>query len=182
MMEHFKSSVPMATRAKLLEMVTAGGELMADKVSDAYDAPAIEPIYGKAYDGFIPFQDGGYTAKFFAVNGWSSGRFLNATHAEQVRRMESRAYDDLLRDLPDVDTMSDEAGEYLSEYMDDPILVYFEAFIDKSEVTVHCCWNYRDAPYYREKYADDLHSVVYSADEFAALEVADILAEFASCC
>jgi len=179
-MTHFKPSVAPETQAKLLQLVEAGAEFIADRVGDAYDAPNIEEISGVGYSGFIPFQDGGYSASFFADNGWGSGRFINQKHREQVEAQEEAAYASFRRDYPEEAEDSEKAFEYICDWMSDPILVYFEAFIDNDEVTVRWGWNFRDAPYYREKYADDVASTILTADEFAALSVAQIMEQLSA--
>ena len=60
-------------------------------------------------------------------------------------------------------------------------MVQFEVFADgfrygedKPSVTVRVSVNYKDAPYYREKYAEDLNSTSYNIDEFMKLPIEDL--------
>lgn len=177
-MTQYKEHITQEQRALIAELAELGAEMIDDLTMDKYDAPAIEPIEGNYRSGWIPSQDGGLCASYMADCGWGGGAYLCDKHREQVESQEARAY----AELPEgIAHDSEEAYEYLSEYMNDPMLVYFEAYWEQDgSLTMRHGWNFRDAPYYREKYADDLHSVTFTPDELDGKTAAQLFAEYAA--
>jgi hypothetical protein len=82
------------------------------------------------------------------------------------------------------DNLTEKQKEEFSEYeleWFEPAMVQFEVFADnfrygenKPSVTVRVSVNYKDAPYYREKYAEDLKSTCYDLEEFMKLSVQEL--------
>lgn len=175
----YKTHVTQEMRDLIAAIAELGADMIDNLSRDKYDAPQIDPIEGDYRSGWLPSQDGGLCASYLADNGWGSGSFLCALHEEQVREQEEGAYAAMAHDLPDVSPDSDEAGEYLIEYMREPMLVYFEVFWEKDGgLSIRHGWNFRDAPYYREKHADDLRSVTFAPDELIGKNAAQLFAEY----
>jgi hypothetical protein len=179
MTTQYKDHVTSAQRELIAALAELGSEMTDNLSQDKYDAPQIAPIEGNYKSGWIPSQDGGLHVSCLADCGWGSGNYLCSKHRGQVESQADFAYKQMASGLPDVAEDSEESFEYVSEYMSEPILIYFEAFIEyDGSVTMRHGWNYRDAPYYREKYADDLHCVTFTPSELEGRDAASIFAEY----
>ena len=148
----------------------------------------IESIHGNAYDGFIPFQDGGFQVSGFYSNNPLDNQFTPA-QKEYNTAQSKYCWEQFLRDnnLESgiewdnlTERQKDEFSEYELEWFE-PALVQFQVFADnfrygenKPSVTVRVSVNYKDAPYYREKYAEDLNSTGYDLEEFMKLSIEEL--------
>ena len=82
------------------------------------------------------------------------------------------------------DNLTEKQKEEFSDYeleWFESALVQFQVFANnfgyggnKPSVTVRVSVNYKDAPYYREKYAEDLNSTDYTLDEFMKLSIQEL--------
>ena len=148
----------------------------------------IESIHGNAYDGFIPFQDGGFQVSgFYSNNPWDN--HFSKRQKEYNERQSNDCWEQFLRDNNlesgiEWDNLTERQKEDFSDYeceWFEPALVQFQVFADnfrygenKPSVTVRVSVNYKDAPYYREKYAEDLNSTSYDLEEFMRLSIEDL--------
>ena len=148
----------------------------------------IESIHGNAYNGFIPFQDGGFQVSgFYSNNPWDY--HISKGQKEYNERQSNDCWEQFLRDNNiesgiEWDNLTEKQKEEFSDYESEWFelaLVQFEVFADnfryggnKPSVTVRVSVNYKDAPYYREKYAEDLNSTGYDMDEFMKLSLQEL--------
>ena len=188
---NFKSEVPAAVQNKINALASDMEENWDSFVNTgecAISPETIETISGNAYDGFIPFQDGGFQISgFYSNNPWDY-HFSNGQ--KEYNELQSRhCWDQFLRDndLESgiewgnlTDQQQSDFAEYESEWFE-PALVQFEVFADnfrygenKPSVTVRVSVNYKDAPYYRGKYAEDLNSTGYDLEEFMQLSLQEL--------
>lgn len=194
--ENFKRIVPTELQEKIKqladlvefrEIITGHQESMTEET--------IYPIEGNYRSGWMPNQDGGYSIdQFYRSDEDSTYHFT-----EKQTEWMDRYYDDMLESFcrdndienPDcIDYDSLQMVEQLSEYefeWFEPSLLQFQVFAeredkfnDESPFNVVCrlSINYKDAPYYREKYAEDLKVISYTMDEFMQTENRVIVAEF----
>lgn len=156
---------------------------------DIYSEQEISPIEGNHKDGWIPRQDGGYSVTQFIANP-RQGSCVHVTqkqsdwYEEQSRNCFKQWARDHEYDNPAWDALSEEEKESYYEYEDDWLdsfdLFGIDCFVDMNGyggawVTMRLWINYRDSPYYREKYADDITSTTYEIDEFRSMSIEQII-------
>ena len=182
--EHIKDSVPPHIQSKMFMLAAmAKNELIGD-FNECYSSDGeIENISGVAYDGFMPFQDGGFEVNAFYRNDTDESYHFSKKQTE----FNERQYDDLINSFTSDfeldsgwtwDDLTNELQESFSQYeceWFEPCLLSFQVFADGETVTVRLSVNYRDMPYYREKYAEDLISNDYNLAEFQALECEQLI-------
>lgn len=194
--DNFKKIVPENVQEKihsLAESIEFDDLISGWKESESEQE--ISTIDGNYRDGWIPYQDGGFSVdQFYRSDADSTYHFTQ----KQTEYM-SRYYDDMLESFyrdndiesPDcIDYDSVSVMERLSEYeyeWFEPALLQFQVFVerfdrfdDNSPMQV-CCRlsiNYKDAPYYREKYAEDIKQEIYTIEEFMQLENSAIIESF----
>lgn len=191
--EHFHGLVPTAVKDKLLEIAE---ELYDDldlvvtgfKRHGLLGCCNLNQIYGYHVSGFIPFQQGGFVVSDLAQSDEDSSYHFCAAQTEfvsqQVKACESQFRHDF--ELPE-DFEWDSTSEGLQEqYYDyqhewlEPALFYVEMFADgykddNPHVVFRVGVNYRDAPYFREKYGTDVRTLALDENEFLATPIADII-------
>lgn len=160
----------------------------------------IDEIYGYDPGGFIPFQHGGYKVTELYRHDIDSSYHLtqgqNDAAIEQEKNMYSSFFWDNREELEalglEADTFSyddipeslqNAFSDYESEWFE-PALVSFGAYVTKPgkdiwggekqnesrAIELYLAVNYNDAPYYREKYDETIHTLSLSLDEFMTLE------------
>ena len=188
---NFKSEVPAAVQNKIHALALHVMENWDDFINhwECIISPEnVESIHGNAYDGFIPFQDGGFHVDgFYSNNTWDS-HFSNG-QKDYNERQSNDCWKQFLRDNNlesgiAWDNLTDQQQSEFSEYemqWFEPALVQFEVFADgfsygenKPIVLVRVSVNYKDAPYYRGKYAEDLNSTSYDLEEFMELSIQEL--------
>ncbi len=188
---NFKSEVPAALQNKINALALHVMENWDDfiNIGERIISPEIvESIHGNDYDGFIPFQDGGFqVGGFYNNNPWDN--HISKGQKEYNERQSNDCWDQFLRDNNlasgiEWDNLTERQKEDFSSYESEwfeSALVQFQVFANhfrygenKPSVTVRVSVNYKDAPYYREKYAEDLNSTGYDIDEFMKLSIEDL--------
>ena len=188
---NFKSEVPAAVQNKINALAMNVMENWNSFINSGeciISPETIETISGNAYDGFIPFQDGGFQVSgFYGNNPWDY--HISKGQKEYNERQSNDCWEQFLRDNAlnsgiEWDNLTEKQKEEFSDYESEWFelaLVQFEVFADnfrygenKPSVTVRVSVNYKDAPYYRGKYAEDLNSTSYNIDEFMKLSIEDL--------
>ena len=140
---------------------------------EAYGCTHINDISGVSYDGFFAYQNGGYSVtEVYQNNVDSSYHFLNE-QTEYMNTCEKNLYDSFFNDnkeklqamnltaefsysdLENNPELQREFEEYENEGFD-PAILFFENWIDRNEeknIFFRVSINFKDAPYYRSKYA-----------------------------
>ena len=190
---NFKSEVPAVVQGKIEALSVYIMENWDDFINSGeciISPETVESIHGNAYDGFIPVQDGGFqVGGFYSNNPWdchfSQGqKEYNATQSNDCWKQFLR--DNNLESGLEWDNLTDQQQSDFTEYEREwfePAMVQFEVFADnfaygdrKPNVTVRVSINYKDAPYYRGKYAEDLNSTSYELEEFMQLSIEELFA------
>ena len=182
--ENFKKIVPNDVQEKIKQLVDSVEfhELISGH-QESISEQTISPIEGNYCSGWIPNQDGGFSSDQLYVSDINAPSFTQKQHD-----FISKQYDDMLNsfmadyNLETIDYEDEELQERLYEYEREwwePALLEFQVFIeredkfeDNSPMSVICrlSINYKDAPYYREKYVEDIQVRSYSLNEFMQTE------------
>jgi len=182
-MEQFKYFVPAELQEKIQSIAT---ELELNfhvykGNAETYGCIHIDPIEGNYRDGWIPHQHGGLSVSDFILSDIDNSRHLTEEQTEFINESysdcwKSFCHDNDLDETIAYNDLSDEQQNELADYENEwfePALLEFQIFVDGSEddlqVVCRSSINYKDAPYYREKYAEDIHSVTYDYVEFMAM-------------
>ena len=189
-MNNFKTSVPSDLITKLSELSQAivlrdiiGGSV------EGYGEQRIEEIQGNYVSGWIPKQDGGFTVDELYSNSTDENitekqkeynwKQYQDCFAQFIYDVLSRSDDDdsevLHEDLTEEE--KEQFYDYEREWFE-PCLVQVQMFVDgygeycgdDKQVTIRLSVNYKDTPYYREKYAEDMRQVILEIDEFMAID------------
>jgi len=180
---HFAPSVSQALRGKMFEVAEAIKEdFISDCGREAHGCNRIEPIYGKSYDGFIPFQDGGYEISEFYRNDIDSSYHFTKAQSESMERSKKDMYESFYHDhikgndkraadvKLDKDFSYSDLPEKLQSVFSDYENEWFESALLRCELWVSDGYHddkadtiyyrvslgYKDAPYYRSKYDETL--------------------------
>lgn len=192
-MKQFKANVPADIIAKLssLSDMIDLSELMGRSVESVTEQ-RIEEIQGNYVSGWMPSQDGGFSVDQFWDNGTDAWLTENQRdyNGEQWKDCFKMYQSDVLDRDCEYDDMSDEEREEFYDYEREwfePCLVQCQMFIDgfsesmfgrnDKQVTIRLSVNYKDAPYYREKYSEDIKTVILEIDEFMNLSNEEIIAQ-----
>lgn len=152
----------------------------------------ISTIEGNYQSGWIPNQDGGFSVDQFYRSDTDSTYHFTQKQTDYIVDQHGIMLESFL-DHRDIDEMDYDDGilcdmlyEYEAEWFE-PALLQFQVFVerhdrfdDDSPIQV-CCRlsiNYRDDPYYREKYSEDIKQEIYDLDEFMQLENSAIIESF----
>lgn len=187
--KHFNAEVDSSLITKMYNLISEidMGDVFTQ--SEFYDNDhTIQAIEGNYYDGYIPHQDGGYMINSLVRCDMES--YYHETE-NQTNKM-NELYDDMLDsfmadyNLSEIDYDDPEVMNLLCDYDNewfDPALVSVELFTDYEAdfnsqcVIIRSSINYMDAPYYREKYAEDIKLICYTINEFMGKSNEDIISE-----
>lgn len=194
--DNFKKSVPQNAQKKIHALAESID--FYDLISGHHESMTeqeISPIEGNYRDGWIPHQDGGFGVDQFYRNDADSTYHFTQKQTEFM----ADYYDDMLESFcrdndiesPDCidyddDSMLDKLSEYENGWFE-PALLQFQVFVERADrfdnespmqIVCRLSINYKDAPYYREKYAEDIKQEIYSLDEFMQLENNAIIESF----
>lgn len=122
-------------------------------VQEPVSEPTVVPIEGNHLDGYIPHQDGGLEWNALVEPAWCE--FVSENHKRYM--------------------------EVFEEQRDDPSLYQFQIFIDSDEVVAKVTLNFKDAPYYRECYAEELALASFTEEEFMGLSVDSLMRDILQC-
>lgn len=199
--DHFKSLVPNAIKQKMLLIAELAKDEIINNCNSGeliIECENIGTIEGNYVSGWMPNQDGGYESSAFYRNEMDSSYHFT----EKQKDYNSEQYENMLKDFCldndieyselDNKKLSEELQEKMYEYERDyfeEALLSFEIFADcadsdswskklKSAVTMRLSINYKDAPYYRQKYAENIKQVILSFDEFLDMPESGIINQF----
>ena len=190
---NFKSEVPAALQNKINALalhVMENWDSFINSGECIISPEAVESIHGNAYEGFIPFQDGGFQVSGFYGNN-PLDNHISKGQKEYNERQSNDCWNQFCRDNNlesglEWDNLTERQKEDFSSYeceWFEPAMVRFEVFADnfrygenKPSITVRVSINYEDAPYYQEKYAEGLNSTGYDLDEFMELSIEELFA------
>ena len=183
--EHFAPDVPRATMEKMQTLAALVQDEIINYAPDGYGMAQTDTISGRAYSGFVPYQQGGYSVMEYYALQPGSGRYFTPGHETAADAQAQDARREWLRQegLDEVpDEREEEFYNFESEWLQDrDALLTCEIWTGHNQdaapgmVTVRLAINYRDAPYFRGKYAEDLLEMSYTAEEFAMLDLADCI-------
>ena len=191
-MENFKNSVPANVQAKIkniADVILANAEnsVMAEFHIEYYSDWRIEEIHGNYKPGWIPYQDGGFSVSGFVCSGWSSGGYITQGQEDNMLAQEKYCIEAFISDYDleieysdfdynDLDEeLQDKFSDYEREYLDDPALLQWQVYIKDDKIILCASLNYRDAPYYRQKYAEYIIDREIDLDVFMAMADEDVV-------
>lgn len=198
-MKNFKDSVPDNIIAKLsaLSEAIVLRDLIGNSV-ESYGETRIDEIEGNYVSGWMPSQDGGFSVDEFFGNG--TDEYITEKQKEfnwkQYQECFSQFVSDVINYEGDTELLYEDLTEEQKEQFNDydrewldPCLVQVQMFVDgfdnqsmfktcnDKQVTIRLSVNYSDAPYYREKYAEDIKQVILEIDEFLSMDNEEIIAQ-----
>lgn len=196
--DHFKSSVPDAVALKMYVLASLIHEDYISEQGESYGTKQLSEISGIGYDGYIPFQDGGFeVTDMYPSTPWTTT--FNAAHEEFLNKESDRCLEnymhELMRqgrradDLPVDATYEDltekqkeEYGDYENEWFE-PALLRFATWIsmdtkwgnEAKEVNFRLTLGYSDGPYYRDSKDDDtLYESSMSIEDFIKVDINEL--------
>jgi hypothetical protein len=196
-MKNFKSSVPLLVQAKIHSLATEIKLSFSDVVTCRYESMGdvrMSDIEGNYVSGWMPRQDGGFDVSLLVDSGIDSSYHVTPKQTEFVNEQEKNCFNAFLsdNDLDDEtswDDLTDEQKEeycnYQHDWFSDGALIQIQIFASgypgsyweekEQTITVRVSVNYRDAPYFREKSAEDIKQLILSEAEFMEMSNADIM-------
>lgn len=195
---NFKQNVPETLQNKIHDVtnyILDNFRDMTGRKECMISPEVLQDIEGNAISGWIPHQDGGFQVSGFFQNDCDSSYHFTEKQTDYCNDQSQQCWDSFLQDndLPSGIEWNNLTHEQQNEYMEyennwfEPALLQFQCFCDgfsfyddgkRQYVTFRVSINYKDAPYYREKYAEDIKSVIYTAEEFMQLTNEEINNEF----
>lgn len=190
---NFKQAVPVELQEKIKQLAD---EVEFREIISGYQESiseqTISPIEGNYRDGWIPHQDGGYSVDQFYLSDMDSCRHFTEKQTDWMNELYNDMLESFCQDsgIEEIDYDDQELLNRLCDYENEwfePALLQFQVFVeskdrfnDESPFNVVCrlSVNYKDAPYYREKYAEDILFRVYDYKEFMQTENCAIIEEF----
>lgn len=190
--ENFKKIVPENVQKKIYALAESID--FYDLIGGHHESMAeqqMSHIEGNYCSGWMPLQDGG-----FSVDQFYQSDINTPTFTQKQKDFISDQYNYMLEcfmsdnGIEEIDYEDEALMNRLYEYENEwwqPALLQFQVFVerldrfdDHSPMQVVCrlSINYTDAPYYREKHAEDIKQVIYTIDEFMQLENNTIIEVF----
>lgn len=192
-MKNFKRTVPSELAAKMKDLAESidFSELVSGW-KESYGEQKLDEIQGNAVSGWIPKQDGGFTVSQLYASDIDSSYHFTVAQTDFVNNLSDDCYHAFLMDNkidPEeelTEEQREEFYEYEREWFNDGALLSFDIFCDgfaewkngEKTVLLRLSINYKDAPYFREKYAEDIKQEILSIEEFMAEENAAIIERF----
>jgi hypothetical protein len=189
--EHFKQSMPDAVALKMKALAELVEQDYISEQGEAYGCTHSNEVSGVGYAGFMPFQDGGYEVTELYRNDQDSSYHFNDAQTEWVDNQTTRMYEAFAWDnrkelvnagvtLPEgwgYNDLPEDLQNVFSDYENEwfePALLRFTtwAYVDAkwgnpaTSVMMRVSLGYKDAPYYREKYDEDLKEITLSFEDF----------------
>lgn len=204
-MNQFKKTVPEAIQAKMKALAELACEewhstiVLGNRRHGSLGGETrLNEIEGNHVSGWIPNQDGGYSVDHFYMSDCDSSYHFTEKQTDFVNAQSKDCFHCFLSDN-DIDSeteydgltdeQKEEFNQYENEWFNDGALLQLQMFVEgfdtetiwrKSEkiITIRLSINYKDAPYYREKYAEDIKQLILSVDEFMAQDNESIIKQF----
>ena len=193
-MENFKVGVPQEVQDKLHAIAQEIEENFRGMVNGCWlecTEPRLDTIEGNYRSGWMPNQDGGFSVNVFCQNDMDSSYHFTEKQTDYNNDQQKQCWESFLSDN-DIDNetsysdLTENEKENLHEYESgwfDYALLSFEMFVDgytdwkkdDKQVTLRASINYKDAPYYREKAAEDIKTLILEIDEFLKMANKDII-------
>jgi hypothetical protein len=193
-MKNFKANVPADVQAKLkelAEMVQSEFRSIRSNHGESQSGESrLDEIEGNYVSGWMPRQDGGYSVSEWMISDIDSSYHFTEKQTEYVNSQSEQCYvaffEDNGIDPTTWDNSTEEHLEAFSEYendwFSDGALLQVQMFVegysengDEKQITIRASINYKDGEYAREKYAEDIKSVVLEIDEFMKTSNEDII-------
>lgn len=168
-LDHFDPKIPEPMKKKLKDLADRIHEEFISEFPGAYGCSSVRDIVGVCQSGYIPFQDGGY-----AVTDYYMGDPLTKAQMEYRVKSDEQCLADFKTEFPDISTDSNEYEQWESEWQEPDVLQAF-AYCRNGSIEIGVSQNYKDAPYYREKYAEDIFFECIEEDEFMKWELPCII-------
>jgi hypothetical protein len=202
--DHIKATIPGTIQARMRALALLARD---DLINDfggfrecATKAEKVDDISGVPFDGFIPFQDGGFNLTAFYSQSCDASHNFSQEQTEFNESVYNSQRDQFARDN-DLDPnfqyheLTDELQAVFDEYecnLFESAPLTFDVYAcselpgayhwgNKPGVTIRLSINFKDAEYGRDKYASTLKEVNYSFAEFAKLrgpELQEIIKSF----
>jgi hypothetical protein len=195
-MKNFKSSVPALVQDKLHVLATNIQLAFSDVVThrcEAYGDVQLSEIEGNYVSGWMPRQDGGFNVSLLVVSDLDSSYHITEKQTEFVNEqskncMQAFCMDNSLdEDAEMSDETRDEYYEYERDWFADGALIQIQMYASgypgsyweekEQTITVRVSVNYKDAPYFRERDAEDVKTLILSEAEFMAMCIKDIITQ-----
>ena len=190
--EHFAYGVPENIRQKMLELSESVKE---EFITDPYTVHSwhetlsesrLDIISGKAFDGFIPFQDGGFEVNCLYRFDTDSTYHFTQGQTNYINDLQESCIKDFCTDEKieeeKLNTQENEKyWEYEQAYFQDvAALLRFEFWIDREETKkpyfVRVSLGYTDSPYFRSKHDETLFEFQVSESALLRIESAGFVA------
>lgn len=181
--EHFETNVNRALCEKMSIIAkNVADDFICDRQKiggETYGDSMIEPIYGIALSGYIPFQKGGYEVTAFCQQGTDSSLHITKKQGEFLEKLFENFCTDFAKEnnLPEDFKnceLSDELQDVFCEAENElfvPALLRFELWIDDKQteeaiVYYRLSLGYGDSPYYRSRYDETIFEGNLSVSSF----------------
>ncbi len=182
--DHFATDTSPKVQKKLGELAELIKEDFISEIEGfdhlAGGDPDLDEISGKSYSGFIPFQKGGFSIADFYSTRHDPITKKEEKFNEEVEKsvFEDFCSDNEIKNAKDWNDLTDEQQEELQEYesgYSEQSYLNAEIWIDDDgKIFTRLSTNYKDVPYSRSKYAEDLREKSYTEKEFLAMENKEI--------
>jgi hypothetical protein len=196
--KNFKSSVPSTLSSKIkafAESVDFSETVAGNKRYGFEGEQRLSEIEGNYVSGWMPRQDGGFQISQWVQNDIDTSYHFTDKQTEFNNEQSEDCRKAFCMDNGlDIDTKWEDLGEDLEEqyseyerdWFESALLTleifcngYSETFPEKEQtVIIRLAINYKDAPYYREKYAEDIKEIILTVEEFMNTENEEIIKEF----
>jgi hypothetical protein len=196
-MKNFKASVPATVKTKINELAEFIQSNFRDVVTARIESMGdvqLSEIEGNYVSGWIPRQDGGFDVSLLVDSGIDSSYHVTKKQTEFVNEQEKNCFESFLSDNElDRNEMSwddlteeqkEEYCDYQNDWFSDGALIQIQMFASgypgsyweekEQTITVRVSINYKDAPYFREKSAEDIKTLILSESEFLETSIDDI--------
>lgn len=172
-LDNFTADVPQQFRSDIFTLA----ELCADFINNMRDSigddAKPEPVEYLDRSGFWSSNNGGFSVSQSFNCGNSSGIYHTQKEREFIDTLQENCAKDYCQehglDLETFEWQSDDFADYEQSYFDDQYtIIEAEIFVcsDTGKVQVSLLAHYKDAPYHRAKYAEEIYCQRFDAAEF----------------
>lgn len=192
--DHIKPEIKESIQLKMFDLINlCNDSLISEFNHESISEPLIENISGVFYSGFIPFQDGGFQTTQLYRNDLDSSYHFNSNQTNHNNIL----YTNLIKDFIDNNDLKIEPENFDYESLDQSLqnefaefeINYYEPALisvyiyasntkqwnNNSGITIQLSINYKDSPYYREQYNENLMTLEYSFSQFSKIDNKQII-------